>query len=358
MQTPGHKDEVSFKDLLLIFKRWIAFLFTKWLFIVIVGIIGGVLGLLYALFAKPKYEAELVFVLSNGSSSSGLAGLAGQFGIDLSSGSGTDAFQGDNIMELFKSRNIVKRALFRPLEGKSDILINLLARESKLAESWEKKERLRGSFPFKGGINEERGLQDSLFRELYEIVLKKYLFIEKVDKKLNFYSVASKSSDETLSIELTRNLVNEAAAFYIETKTKTARANLKMMQHESDSLRYLLGNAINSTAFATDQTFNLNAALETSRTPVRKNQVQAEVLGTAYGEVVKNLEIAKITLQKETPLFQIIDYPEAPLKKIRKSKSIHLVLGGVVFSFLYMCFLLFREWYRKNMPKKTVIDNL
>ncbi len=50
--------------------------------------------------------------------------------------------------------------------------------------------------------------------------------------------------------------------------------------------------------------------------------------------MVKNLEIAKINLQKETPLYQIIDFPEMPLKQERPSRLFYAILGAVLLFFL------------------------
>src|SRR5690348_12647953 len=98
------KDEISLKDILRITKNWFKYLLSKWVIIVIAGILGGVLGVLYAYFSKPKYEASLSFILANtNQSASGLMGIASQFGIDLSSGN-NDVFTGNNIIALMKSR--------------------------------------------------------------------------------------------------------------------------------------------------------------------------------------------------------------------------------------------------------------
>jgi hypothetical protein len=45
-------------------------------------------------------------------------------------------------------------------------------------------------------------------------------------------------------------------------------------------------------------------------------------------ELVKQSELAKVTLRKETPLIQIIDRPILPLAKERFGKAKGIVLGG------------------------------
>ena len=138
--------------------------------------------------------------------------------------------------------------------------------------------------------------------------------------------------------------MDETANFYINTKTSIAKSNLSMLQKEADSLRRLIGGSITSNASEVDRTFNLNPALQVQRTNIQKGQVNTTVLSTAYSEVVKNLELAKINLQKETPLYQIIDVPEIPLKAIRTSKikiiAVALSISFFVTSlFLYLNFI-------------------
>jgi uncharacterized protein involved in exopolysaccharide biosynthesis len=43
------------------------------------------------------------------------------------------------------------------------------------------------------------------------------------------------------------------------------------------------------------------------------NQARLTALGAAYTEVMRQLEVAKINIQKETPLYQVIDEPVRPL---------------------------------------------
>lgn len=103
-------DEISLKELVLRLKKWWNYLFSKWLIIVLTGILGGLAGFVYALIKKPIYIAELTFALEedNGGSLGAYAGLASQFGIDLGGGTG-GIFSGDNIIELMKSRSMIQK---------------------------------------------------------------------------------------------------------------------------------------------------------------------------------------------------------------------------------------------------------
>ncbi len=338
----SNKDEITVKELITKIRGLIRYLFSKWLLIGIVGIIGGALGLLYAYKSETKYKASVSFILSGNSQSSGLYGLASQFGLNLSSG-GEDVFSGDNIITLMSSRKMVQAALLKKPPESQNSLLNLITGQLKLNAGWNTLERTKGAFPFPDDTAKMTLIQDSLFRAVYGIVRDNYLMVSKLDEEQNIYVVTTTSTNETFSYYLTTYLVNATSAFYIDTKTSSAKQSLSMLQHEADSLRRLLGGAITSSAAETDKTFNLNPAYQIKRSPAEQSQARASVVGTAYGEVVKNLVIAKITLQKEIPLYQIIDEPQLPLISERPGKLTSLIFGGFLGGLLVISFLIGRK---------------
>jgi uncharacterized protein involved in exopolysaccharide biosynthesis len=301
------------------------YLKRKFFILLIAGAVGGLIGFLIALTAKPTYVGSLTFVLSSGKSSD-ISGLANQFGFDFGN-SNNDIFSGDNILALFTSKRMVQQALFKKLPGQNEILANLIVREWGWDDVWKKNTRLKGAFPFPTDITATTGVQDSLLREIHDKILEKNLAVSRLDKKLSIYTLKTTSSNQLFSCYLTRYLMYETANFYINTKTSVSRTNLQMLQHEADSLKRLLGYSITSTASQADATYNLNPAMQVQRSSVQKGQVNTTVIGTAYGEVVKNLELARINLQKEMPLYQILDEPSLPLKLKKESKFKSVFVG-------------------------------
>ena len=69
------------------------------------------------------------------------------------------------------------------------------------------------------------------------------------------------------------------------------------------------------------------------------NQAKAIALGSAYAEVMRNLELAKINLQKVTPLYRIIDEPELPLMAESKPTLKYALLSFFFFLFLILFFM-------------------
>ena len=66
---------------------------------------------------------------------------------------------------------------------------------------------------------------------------------------------------------------------------------------------------------------------------------EVEILNVMYAEILKNLEISKVTLLNQKPLVNIIDSPRYPLEVVRFSplKGL-LVFGmlGVILSSIYL----------------------
>lgn len=335
--------ETSVSDIIRGIRKITRYLILKWHIILIAGIIGGAAGLIYAFVAKPTYTSGISFILSNTSNNtSSFAGIANQFGINLSS-PGEDAFSGDNIMSLMGSGSMVEKALLLKPKNNNQNLANIISHHLKFDEYWQKQERTKNAYPFPDDAAAFKPVQDSLLREVYNYIQKYYLSISKPDEDQSIYKVSVTSGNETFSYWLTKFLVDVTSDFYITTKTSVARQNVGMLQHEADSLKTLLGGAITSAAAQTDQTFNLNPAFQVQRSASQQSQAKATVLGAAYGEIVKNLEIAKITLLQLTPLYQIIDQPKLPLVADKPRKSISILVGGFLAGFIVILYLLVRK---------------
>ncbi|MFT4153295.1 hypothetical protein [Parafilimonas sp.] len=325
----NNQEEVSFKDIIGQLKKLYKYLLSKWIIIIAAGIIGGLTGLLYAHYTKPKFHATLNFVLSTGSSSSSFAGLATQFGISLGNDN-DNMFSGDNIITLMKSRRMVQQALFEKPKESDKSLINIFVEDNRLNERWQKSPRTKNAYPFPSDASKLTLIHDSLAREICRKIQDDLLDVSKADVKQSIYTVTTTSEDPMFAYYLTKYLVATTSSFYINTKTSVAKSNLDMLQREADSLRRILGGAITAAGAQTDYTFNLNPAFQIQRSGAQQSQARASALGEAYGQVLQNLELAKITLQKETPLYQIIDEPTLPLEEDKLGRIALIVIGGFI----------------------------
>jgi hypothetical protein len=346
----ANNDEISLKEVIIKIEEWRKYLISKWKVILIVGMVGGILGLAYAYLKKPVYKAELSFALQddNSSMSGGLgaaAGLASQFGIDLGGGSVGGAFSGDNILELLKSRSMIENTLLTSISmyGKPQTLAHLYMSFNKFHEKWAEIPSLK-DVDFLPGVDRSKFTlqQDSVLGGFYRTLVKKNLTVEKVDKKLNIINVKVDSKDELFSKYFTETLVKTVSDFYIETKTKRSSQNVAILQRLTDSVRNELNSAIAGVAITSDVNPNPNPALQILKVPSQHRQVDVEANTVMLTELVKNLELSKITLRKETPLVQVIDSPILPLEKDRLGKLMGIILGGFIGVFVVIFYLIIR----------------
>jgi hypothetical protein len=347
-------DEISFKELIIKIKEWVSFLKTKQKTIFIAGIIGALIGLSIALFEKPTYKAVLTFAMEEdkggGGGLSGALGLASSFGIDLG-GSGGGAFAASNLAELMKSRLLVEKVLLEPIviNGKTITLVEYYIQINKLREGWYKKPTLK-NLQFLPNVNRSNFTlqQDSILQQIHNSLIdKKHLSIMQKDKKITILSIEVTSENELFSKIFCESIAKETSDFYIETKSKKSKINVNVLQRQTDSVRNALNGAITGVANETDNVYNLNPAFNIKGAPSKKKQIDVQANTAILTNLVVQLELAKITLRKETPLIQLIDRPILPLKKEKFGKLKSIALGGFLAGFLYILYLIFGRLYRK-----------
>lgn len=349
---PVKSDEISLKELLQKGKEWFNYLLSQWKIILITGIIGAVLGLAYSFIKKPTYTATLSFAVEDEKSGGGLGsalGLASSFGIDLG-GDGGSIFTGSNLTELFKSRSMVEKTLLSPVvvEGKTISLAEMYIQNNGWRKKWNDNPKFT-SLQFLPNVNRKlyTRAQDSIMGKMYEELSKNGLSVAQKDKKISIISIDVASQNELFSKYFCEALAKQVGEFYVETKSKKAKMNMAILQRQTDSIRGELNSAITGVAVANDNTFNLNPALNVRRAPSARRQVDVQANTAILTELVKQTELAKVTLRKETPLIQIIDRPILPLAKESFGKVKGLVLGGFLMSFIIIFTLIFRRLFNQ-----------
>lgn len=343
-------DEISLKELIQKLGDWYRYLKTQWWKIVIAGIIGGAIGFVYAWMQPITYTAKTTFVVEDaksGPSLGGLASLAGQFGVDVGSGGGGGFLSGDNILFYFKSENLIRDVLLSPInnDNLNHSIANRYISIYGLKDIWLKNKSIGEiSFPTNKNVDLTR-LQDSLLQKISQSILADKISVSKIDKKSSFIQLIVIMEDELLAKSFCEKLIEKAINNYLDIKTRRASKSVEVLQKRADSISMILNQkTLYGAAIATQTaTMDINPLYKVNNSvSAEKTTRDKSILSAMFGEVVKNLELAKFTLSQETPVIQLIDIPRFPLIKNKQSRlknAVYFLLASSVITSLLMLIL-------------------
>jgi hypothetical protein len=181
-----------------------------------------------------------------------------------------------------------------------------------------------------------------LLKEVYDWITNKALVVEAQDEDLAFKRVAFSDIDPVFAKNFVERLTDNVTSFYLETKTRQSRQNIRMLEKKADSIERVLQSKMVSAAIQRDQNQFLTNAQGTVQ--MVKQQMEVQMLTTMYGEVVKNLELSKTMAAIEEPLIQVIDVPRYPLEDDGGGVLKYLVFGGLMGIMVMSVWVVVSNW--------------
>ena len=312
--------------------------------IFMLSILGAALGLAYSQLKSTRYKSDITFLVEESKVSGGglLSSLGGQFGMDISSltGAGNNVLSGDNVLELLKSKSFMAACLKTPYKNDSNYcLADAYADVYKLRKKWQGNDKIGRAIYFAQPDKDLR-LQDSLLKTIVKRIEEKEIGVVKVDKKLGFFNVTIDVKDELLSKLISERILKIATDFYIDAKVGRLKKNVSRLERRTDSISAILNKRTYAATEDARLLLNVNPADVNAPVYSEISQRDKIVLSTIYAELMKNLEVSKMTLAQETPTIQIVDSPVFPLEndEIKWYKGLllgfFLVLIGSIFVFV------------------------
>ena len=353
-------DDLSLKEIVVTIKDYYTYLKSKAKYIAICVAAGALLGIAYASLKTPTYIASLSYAVEDGKSGGGnLAGLASSFGLNVGGGGNSGAFAGNNLMELYKSRAMVEQALLAPVAvyNQSLSLAEYYIQDKNWREDWQEEEpdlNQRLKFPPLSKRAVFTRSQDSVLGLIYKQLSEDHLKVEQKDQDVAIGTISLTHPNEYFAQQFTLALTSTVTDFYVETKSKRSKQNLDILEHQTDSIRMALNQSIKGAALAQDNTFGLNPAYNVKRVPSAKEQVDVQANTAILQELVKQTELAKVSLRKQTPLIQVIDRPILPLEKEETSLLKSIVIGGFIAGILVVGFFIGYREYKKAMEWSVI----
>lgn len=330
--------------------------------LVLIMILGAGVGVLYAYITPTNYTSRVTFVVEEGKSSGGglgnLASLAGQIGLDIGGlNSGSGVLSGDNVSFFFKSLPLIKQVLYTHYDSTQRLtMADRFSDIYGLKEKWEKNNKIGFKVRFfEKEVNIKKQLtKDSLLNELAIKIQKEILIIDKIDKKATILELkVTVKNDPMFAKIFCERILNFGVSKYVDIKTQKQTAIVEKLQSRSDNILALLNSKsfsgaqlqVESATMDLNPLYKRNTAVETEKISRDKS-----VLMAVFGEITKNLELAKFSLSQDTPVIQIIELPIWPLKAERISLLLQIFLFSTLFGLIF-CSIIFIKIYNKSAIK-------
>ncbi len=325
---------IKYSELKAVIQRFANYFISQYKIILFTTFLTSALGLLYGKLQPSTFKATSTFIVEDksGKGGGGLSGLASQFGIDVGglTGGGAGLFDGDNILEIIKSRAIIEKVLLTKIEEpaslKGQTIADYYIQINNLAPAFESKNINVKSLNFAGLTEGAKHTvqQDSILYLLYSRI-NRNLSVEKKNKKSTIITLEVVSGDQVFSKLFADEILKQTSDLYIDIKTGNLSRSIARIQQKADSLQRSLSSIYQNA-------FQINS----SRTEMSNRDKTFS--STLYSEVVKNLETMKLSLINQTPVIQVLDSPKYPLFDQRTPARYALIIGfavGFVLSLFY-----------------------
>jgi uncharacterized protein involved in exopolysaccharide biosynthesis len=350
LEKNSFENKISLSFLFERLKDWALFLISNKGIIVLGSFCILFFTISYNYIIKPTYFARTTFVLDNNDTSSmgDLSSLASLAGINASSFiDASSLFQIDNIQELYRSNTMIKKTLMSTAnDGKKDFkLIDRLIEAEKLKHKWDK---LGVDTKNLWSTASTSRTKDSLIKELIKTIKKENLIVEKPSRKTTILEIGFDHKDEILAKTFNENLVKIVNQFYNKTKTLKTGSNLEILQRQSDSVKVVLDTSIMLLAEIDQSIPNPNPLSKVNLVPYQKAMIDVQANSAIYQELLKQLELAKVTHRNNMPLIQVIDSPNYPLENSRW-KLLKTIVYGIIMGSIFSIF---------SLSFKRTIDSL
>jgi uncharacterized protein involved in exopolysaccharide biosynthesis len=345
-----YNNEIQIKDILIKLSEYKTYLLKKKFTIIAVSGLFFVLGIVFSISSDKKYTAELTFVVEDqqqgGGALASMTGIASQFGFDIG-GSSSSTFSQNNILELLKSRGVVEAALMqnRKVNKTEDLLIEHYLHLNKIKDLWKADEDL-SPVSFHGKLNQDN---DSVSGGIWKNIIEDKLVVELKSDEANIISLSYSSVNDEFAKIFVEALIKQMSKMYITHQTAQASKTLGFLSSRADSVFIELEMA--EEEFAKVKDINQRIVKASGRLKELQLMRNVEVLNTMYLEIIKNLEISKLTLLNQTPIIQIIDKPILPLQFEKKSKTVLALLGAFLGVFLSLIFFVFKKLFKDALSE-------
>ena len=352
---------------------WRALLKYKFL-IAITALLFAVLGALFSLTINNEYEATVKMVPESADSKSGggtagglggLSSLAGLAGINIGGATGTDAIQPAMYPNIVASipflQELINAKIYNPKIKKWQVLREYLKEHQsnapiklydseKLEEERAKKELSDADLKDLNVPKTVGQTIDFINIDLKEAqILKKltsYIKVE-VDKKTMFLTITCTLQNPVIAANLTSLVQSQLTRYIVNYRTEKVRKEMDFLTSRQAEARKRYDQALYTYSNYKDQ--NRNRFLNVAKTQEKKLQYEVDLAFNLYSSLTSQLSEAQIRVQKETPIFKVLEPAQVPLSRSSPKRSLITIGAMFIGIFVSLVIVFFKSVNLKEL---------
>ena len=321
----------------------------------------AIIGIVVAILSPVSYTASSTFMpqLSEGRSSSSLGGLASLAGINLSAVMGGQPQEISPTLYPQITKSIPYRlSLLNEPVGPNDMSLRAYILENASGKSiLSTIKKYTIGLPgllFSGSNSVNENTESSLLTILVEdrgllSYLDDILTIE-VDEKEGLVSIYAELEDRVVAARLAQAATDLLQLNVIAFKSQYARNNLDFIERQFEFKREEFEKIQDSIAIFKDQNLNITSTLYQNQ--LTRLESKFTVISSVFQELAGQVEQAKIQVNKDTPIFTIIEPVSVPLERTKPKRSLIVVIWAFFGGALAL------GWSLLKAPAKEIIKEI
>ena len=339
-------EEVNLKD---VFRKIISYLWEflyLWWVIVSLALFMGYTAHQAALATPQAFRAHCVFMVSDKKEE---IVYNYQASVDYGIGEATTVeYNLDKIVQLSMSKRVIYTSLFERVvvDSLENFLINHIMEEYGLKEKWSRNNPLMKDLEITHDtIAEFDRLQLTALKNVFFLITGQggegKLCTSSFDQDSGFISIASTTTSEALSIELTKAIFKNLSEFYIYSESEKQREIYNLVQEETDSLRGEITSAQRRLLAYNDRNMGLSRQQYDANKLILEEEVHK--LTIIFAEAVKDMQSSEMALRNKIPFIVPIDMPSVPIRPSKPSPSKAFVTNAIIGTILAMVYIVLRR---------------
>jgi uncharacterized protein involved in exopolysaccharide biosynthesis len=194
-------------------------------------------------------------------------------------------------------------------------------------------------------LNKQTDNNENLDTSLFQITEQDKDFFEllaqvvsiEVDDQEGLVSISVELADRMVAAQLAQAATDLLQSNIIAFKSQSARNNLDFIESQFESKRKEFEEIQDSIAIFKDQNLNITSALYQNQ--LTRLESQFTVISSVFQELAGQVEQAKIQVNRDTPIFTIIEPVSVPLERSKPKRTMMVVIWtfiGGVFSVVWV----------------------